>query len=219
MTRPADAAVPGGGTGAVAASPAVGRLPAMVARLVRLSAAALTTLVLSLAGVVLVDAPAFACSCTAVSFGTQVDQAEAVFLGDVESVSPADGSQLTYAVQVSRVFKGELASSAAEVTTASQPSACGLGELPPGTTYLFLTTGGVTSICHGSKPADDQVMQRVERLLGPGTEPPPPAPTSATRTRVEDSPPQELARLAAPGAALVLLGLLGLLVVRRVERP
>lgn len=191
----------------------------MVARLVRLSAAVLATALLSLAGVVLVGAPAFACSCTAVSFGTQVDQADAVFLADVAAVSQTDGSQLTMAVQVERVFKGELDSPDVEVSTAAQPSACGLGEVPAGTKYLFLTTGGVTSICHGSKPADNQVMQRVERLLGPGTPPPAPAPATAERTRVEDSPPQDLARLAAPGAALVLLGLLGLLVVRRVERP
>lgn len=192
----------------------------MVARLVRLSAAALATALLSLAGVVLVGAPAFACSCTAVSVGTQVDQADAVFLGDVAAVSQTDdGSQLTMAVQVQRVFKGELDSPDVEVGTAASPGACGLGELPAGTKYLFLTTGGVTSICHGSQPASDEVMQRVERLLGPGTPPPAPAPATAERTRVEDSPPQDLARLAAPGAALVLLGLLGLFVVRRVERP
>jgi hypothetical protein len=38
------------------------------------------------------------------------------------------------------------------------------------------------------------------------------------RTLVEDSPPAGFARTAAPGAAAAIIGLLGLVVVRRLAR-
>jgi hypothetical protein len=60
-------------------------------------------------------------------------------------------------------------------------------------------------------------VKKVERVLGDGHTPttPEPAPEKAVFTLVDDAEPPALSRIAAPGVALVLAGLLGFFVVRR----
>ena len=70
----------------------------------------------------------------------------------------------------------------------------------------------------GTVPADAEVVDKVEQLLGEGRDPVPPAPESAEFTPVETGEPTTLSRAAAPGIALVLIGLLGLIVVRGLGR-
>ncbi|MCW2832724.1 MAG: hypothetical protein JWN68_677 [Nocardioides sp.] len=189
----------------------------MLMTVARLAIAAL----LAMSGVVLATAaPAFACKCDAVDVKQQSARVDAVFVGEVQGVTETE-RQFEYAVLATHTFKGTVERDTAVVTN-QDTAACGLGELKNGTAYVFLVTGAAApytaTSCDGSGPANDKRLAEVEAVLGAGTEiaePPPPAPTL---TKVEESGPPSLGRLAAPGGALVLVGFLGLLVVGRLAR-
>jgi hypothetical protein len=152
---------------------------------------------LALTGLVIAtEAPAFACKCQAADADRQTRRSDVVFVGTVDRET--------------------------SVTSAAQAAACGLGELKVGKDYVFLARGDAppyaASSCEGSGPANADRVTQLETLLGAGTAIEEPAPPTATRTRVEESAPGTFARLAAPGGALVLFGLLGLLVVGRLGK-
>lgn len=189
----------------------------MLMTLARLAIAAL----LAMSGLVLATAaPAFACKCEAPDVQRQSARVDAVFVGEVKGVAETERT-FEYAVLATRTFKGTVERDTAIVTN-QDTAACGLGELKNGTDYVFLVTGDTppyaATSCDGSGPANDKRLSEVEAVLGAGTEivaPPPPAPTMK---KVEDAAPPSVARLAAPGGALVLIGFLGLLVVGRLAR-
>ena len=187
-------------------------------RAVRLAAA----LLLACLGLVFtVSAPASAdCTCKQGQLDKQVSKADLVFIGTIDKVE-TQGNGFLYDITASRTYQGA-PERETQVLSAGGRDACGLGELGVGTSYVFLATGTeapyAADACGGTSVANPTKVDKVEALLGEGTAVEPPPPPTAQLTRVEDAAPAGFARAAAPGAAAVLIGLLGLLVVRRLAR-
>jgi hypothetical protein len=199
---------------------------------------AIALLAVVLAGAVFGTSPASAaakCTCAkpnpSGAVATYADQAKVVFSGTLNDVRLAPKlpnvkrgtpRPLRYVLAVEKVYKGSLPSSNAQVTAKKTTSACELGKLPVGKRYVFFVglvedAPVVNGKCSGTQPLTASVLTELGTVFPP---PPTPAPkpTTATRTKVDDSSPIEFTRLAAPGAALIILGALGLAVVGRLGR-
>jgi hypothetical protein len=144
--------------------------------------------------------------------------ADAVFRGTVRSTKRNAARQVyVYLVDVEHVWKNSsvLVDAVRVEGPTAKKSPCSLGRLEPGTDMVVLaTTRGSkywTNAKHGTAPAAGPIVDAIQKELGAGTSRTPSgsAPT-ATLERVEADPPRSVGRVAAPGAALVLLGLLGL---------
>ena len=185
----------------------------------------LAALFLAGSGVVLAQLPAHACSCVNASTQAQAKRADEVFSGTVTDArsqkSGRRATSWTYDVAVERIYKGDVATSTVRVTSPGSEPSCGLGQLPADKPYVFFAQADGSELsadgCGGTAPASGRFVRRVEQVLGDGHTPttPEPAPEQAVFTRVADAEPSDLSRIAAPGVALVLAGLLGLFVVRR----
>jgi len=187
----------------------------------------LIALILACSGVVLSQMPAHACKCVDGSVKQEANRADAVFSGVIVKASTGnvgkkDGRATIYEVDAETLYKGDLARRSVDVSSAD--TSCGLNNLAADRRYVFFVAeqgaGFTTDQCSGTAPAGNQLTAKVQKLLGNGTdltprEEPEPEPTVVDFTQVADAEPETLTRLAAPGAALVLLGLLGLFVVRR----
>ena len=147
--------------------------------------------------------------CPDTTIQTQTMEADDVFTATVTDRT-AQGDQVAYGVTVERVYKGDVDTAQVTVTTARSARACGLPDLTPNSAYVFFTDGAdlTTSETAGTAAATDGRVARVERLLGDGRSPTPPEPATATFTLVAGAP-ASLQRVAAPGLALVIIGLLG----------
>lgn len=189
-----------------------------MSRALRLAAAML----LACLGLVLTaSAPASAdCTCKQGELEQQVDRADVVFIGTINEVG-TEGNTTTYDITASRAYLGSPERST-QVVSVGGRNACGLGELAVGTTYVFLATGTGAPYdadsCGGTSVANPTKVEKIEKILGEGTSVEPPPPPKAVRTKVEESAPAGFARMAAPGVAVALIGLLGLVVVRRLAR-
>lgn len=172
--------------------------------------------------VLAVSAPASAaCTCKQGQLAQQVRKADAVFIGSIDAVGTTTGGGHTYTITASRAYKGEPERSTL-VESPGGKDACGLGALQVGETYVWMAVGTASPYradsCGGTAVANPTKVDKVEKLLGEGTSVEPPPPPEAVLTKVEGAPPARFARMAAPGAAAALVGLLGLVVVRRLSR-
>ena len=180
----------------------------------------LVVLLLSLMTVVVVDGSAHACACKQLTLPQKAGKATAVFSGVLTMASgpttTGKRQTMSYDVQVDRVYKGNITSPT--VTVKSEVSDCGLtGMIADGRYLFFVRAQGpnanlLANGCGGTGPATNARTQRLEALLGQGTTPIPPTPDKPVFQSVEGAEPASLTRMAAPGAALLLVGLLGLMV-------
>ncbi len=171
-------------------------------------------------------APAFACSCARATIQKSADASNVVFRGTLVAITPPAGdtsstAMTTYAIQARTAYKGAVDYNT-EIQSEVSGASCGLEGMEEGTEYVFFATGTAApyhaSLCGGTEPVTPERLTKIEQVLGEGTAievPPLPAPT---RTKIEESPPASFSRMAAPGAAVVVLGLLGLLLVGRLSR-
>jgi len=159
-------------------------------------------------------APARGCGAQ-LTLEQRAERAADVFTGTVADRTES-GSRISYTVSSGQVYKGSVSTEQVTVTTDSRPRSCGLPTLVAGDEYVFftqergdeLTTGRGT----GTARATEAYVARVEALLGSGhpAVAPPPPPAEAVNFDTVASPPAELSRVVAPGVALVLVGMLGM---------
>jgi hypothetical protein len=187
----------------------------------------LVLVVVVLTTVVVIDAPAHAvCRCKDLSLPQKVNNAGAIFSGTLTMASGPTTSgnrqTMSYDVKVDRAYKGDITSPRVTVKSDAAESSCGLTGMTADTRYLFFARVSDANLfansCGGTGPATSALTQRIVALLGPGTTPIPPTPEEATFTQVADAEPYPLTRLVAPGAAMVLVGLLGLMLLGALGR-
>jgi len=198
-------------------------LPRLLSRL-------LPALVLACAGIVLAQGSAHAaCRCLqddGDDVQSSVRGADAVFSGVLVGSSGVRGKTsdfATYDIEADTLFKGDVPTSDVEVR--SKNNDCALGDLEADKRYVFFVTEQGSEFradrCGGTAGRTAALVSQVEAATGEGRPLGRPQesdePVVVEFTKLADAEPDSLTRTAAPGGALVLVGLLGLLVVRRVR--
>ncbi len=166
------------------------------------------------------NAQAAACTCKQDGLPKKVNKATGVFSGTVTMASGPTSTgkrqTMSYDVKVDRVYKGDITSPTVTVKSDADEEACGLTGMTADNRYLFFVRANGANLlansCGGTGPATSARTQRLVALLGQGTTPVPPTPAEATFETVDGAEPASLTRMAAPGAAALVVGLLGLMV-------
>ena len=187
-----------------------------------------SVLVLACVWIVLAQVPSQAvCRCVQSDVQTDIKRADVVFSGVVVdstgTARPNKSDFATYKIQADTVYKGKVPTSTVDVR--SKNDDCSLGGLKSDEPYVFFVTEQSSELradqCGGTAASSGKLVRQVEQVLGDGSTVgrpnKPDEPVVVQFTKVSDAEPDSLTRIAAPGAALVLIGLLGLLVVRRVR--
>jgi hypothetical protein len=190
----------------------------------RALAAAVTTV--ALLGAPLVTAPAHAApapACPRTTLDQDIARARVVFRGEVKQVRAVRraGKERTrsYRVVSDRVYQSSLVQPSV-VVTAQVGTKCALPTLTKGTRYIFFVNerGARLMAMPATARATPKLTRQVVSRLGNGAQPEPTPPATAELSQVTDATPPPLSRLLAPGAALLIISLLGLLVVGRLGR-
>jgi hypothetical protein len=149
---------------------------------------------------------------------------DTVFRGVVSRVRKVQGTgkhrTRDYRVAADRIYKGSLVTDKVVVTARVHRTGCTLPTLTQGTRYIFFATekGARLMATTATAKAGHHLTRQVVNQLGNGKQPAVKPPATAKFTTVADATPPALSRLLAPGAALVIVSLLGLLVVGRLGR-
>jgi hypothetical protein len=160
------------------------------------------------------SSPAAAATCigATTSVPDAVQAADAVVTATItKRITPAGGKgPVRYTAKVTGSFKGTATGS---IPVMTQANSCRLASLTVGTTYLlFLRSRAHDWLAPAEMPSSDNVatlQPQVEAAL---------APPVVKFGEPQTGAPKSLRRVAAPGVALVIIGLLGLLFVRRSPR-
>lgn len=188
--------------------------------------AAVSALLLGSALVAASGAPAMAAPvkpCAQKSLNKEISQADVVFRGMVDKVKPVRGKGAertrTYNVTADRVYQSSLVTDRVRVT-AELGAACPPPDLAQGKRYIFFVTeqGSRLVSTSATARATRAFTNQVEDKLGSGKLVHSTPPVTVEFTKVADAAPPGLSRLLAPGVAILVLSLLGLLVVGRVGR-
>lgn len=186
------------------------------------SLAALTTLLLAGLGIVLTGTPALACDGNPLRPAQAVDQADVVFAG-AATKRVVGSTTIVYTLSVDTVFKGDLTRAATvELRTPRTSGACGLTRIPADEPWVFFATKHQGELradsLSGTATASNALVATVRDLTDTAAPSPSPTPDPLAYQSTGAPSPQPLSRLLAPGAAAVLLGLMGWLAARRLGR-
>lgn len=184
-----------------------------------MSAAALLVVPLAAAPAQAAPAP----KCPNPTLDQSIARASVVFRGEVKKVRAVQGQGKqrirTYRVLSDRVYQGSLVQPTV-VVTARVGIRCAPPKLKAGTRYILFVreSGAHLMTMPSTAEATPKLTRHVVARLGSGAQPEPLPPATAEFTSVPHADPPALTRLLAPGAALLIISLLGLLVVGRLGR-